>query len=145
MTVPKEAPEFVVNVMKAVIEPLRIEPLTGVLSGPMSDPMVKSTHGKSDSYVFSQEEETIFGRCECQYVIAKLPRELEVVEKEELSKRIKEDEQKSGRQRSGRGSVPEIEEHLWRVIKAVDFEKCHDRVILQVSNHLRSNFELYEQ
>ena len=60
MTVPRALPEYIVNIMKSAVQPLRIHPLIGHLQEVRTSPYFPP--------VFNKMEETIFGRCECQYV-----------------------------------------------------------------------------
>ena len=64
--------------------------------------------------------------------MSKLPPQLQIRVEDEIKNWIKEDSQDPDAPRRGGSTIPSLERDLYKVIKSVDFEKCFERVILQV-------------
>lgn len=132
MQVPSSDVEFITNIRKAVVQGLRLEPVIANLGGMKADNLAGLVSNKDGPQAFSLEEETLFGRCQSEYTLTKVPKDNVHSLKQLIERDLKTDEQTQNAPRSFGGRLPKLAEEYWQLVRAINFDKCSDRVILQV-------------
>lgn len=144
MVVPASEIEFLTNIRKSVVETLRLQPILGNFGGIHRDILPMQIPGGNASDSFSLEEETLFGRCESHYTLTRLPSHLAQDEIKEIKKHLRVDEQTEGAKRARVNvPVPKLKEEYWRLVRSINLDKCHERVIVQVIYTINTNLFVY--
>ncbi|RXG57034.1 hypothetical protein Avbf_05972 [Armadillidium vulgare] len=145
MDVPQSDVEFVTNIRKSIVEILRVEPILANFGGIKGDQLSKHISDGRAPEAFTVEEESILGRCESEYSLTGIYDQDLHVEKEIIEEHLKKDVQSKSSPRSRTSNIPKLEDEYFRLVRAINFDKCNDAVIQQHAGGANMSHEEYSQ